>query len=809
MLRRFSRPSVPPFVVALCGAVGTLLAPGETFAHDVVPPVPTFEAVPLWPNGHVEAHDVVVPVIVVVGPDGRVTEASIETSVSAEFDAAALVAARAFTYVAATQDGLPVAAKVRAVVRFKAEAGHVHSASPPARAEVPAPPSAPAEAEVVQVRGPAPPRSASEVRRGQDVIGAAPHRTASDTLNVVPGIFVTQHSGEGKAHQIFLRGFDAVHGQDLEISVGGIPVNEVSNIHGQGYADLHFVMPEVIKELQAQPGTYDPRQGDFAIAGSIRMKLGYKEPGFSTKGTLGSFGTKRLFLAFHPKDSSDETFAAFESYSTDGFGPNRAAQRGSFIGQAVHDFGGGVGVRALLSAYTGHFDSPGVLKESDITGGRVDRFATYDPKQGGDSSRTQLLVELHKDGEHDRLSIAPFVVLRSLALRQNFTGFFADTQKGGAPSLESDNTQQLHKAVMVGATASYRRGTKVFSERDSIEVGLYGRSDWITQSQRRLSDVDDRPTATLVDASVRGTNVAGYVDATLNPLPRLALRGGLRADVLAYATEDLVPAAGTTVSQERSAMGAHLGKKITADAAVVPELHALLSYGEGFRSPQARSLSNGERTPFAEAHSVEGGLRYATGQAFAGSLAVFHTRLDKDLVFDQATARNEAVPSTARSGAALELTARPTSWLTMSGSVTYTRAVFTGSDATYKEGDLLPYVPQWVARTDIVARKTLTQVWGRPLTMRVGYGLESLVRRPLPFSEFGHDVFLVDTSMGLRLREVELGLDVTNLLGADWYDGQFVYASNFGRQKAPNLVPFRHVTVGAPRSLFVTLALYL
>lgn len=795
--------------------VCALAWPTEAAAHDVTSPKLTSETFAAWPDGHPDDHDVVVPIIVVVGANGRVQEAAVEVSVDPELDAAALVAARAFIYAPATQDGQAVSAKVRAFVRFKGapiDAGHAH-----AHVHVPAtaPPAATStektpEPEAVRVQGAAPPRSASEARRGQDVIGAAPHRTASDTLNVIPGIFVTQHSGEGKAHQIFLRGFDAVHGQDLEISVGGIPVNEVSNIHGQGYADLHFVMPEIIKEIQAQPGTYDPRQGDFAVAGSIRMKLGYKEPGFTTKGTLGSFGAKRLFLAFHPKDTSDETFAAFESYSTDGFGPNRAAQRGSFVGQAVHDFGNGVGVRALLSSYAGHFDSPGVLKEADISQGRVDRYATYDPKQGGDSSRTQMLVELHRDGEGDRLSIAPFVMLRSLSLRQNFTGFFNDTQQGGTPSLESDNSQQLQRNVMVGATASYRRTIRLLSPRDSVELGLYGRNDWITQSQRRLSDVDDRPTATLVDATVRGTNVAGYLDATLNAFKRLAIRGGIRADVLSYGTEDRVPSkAGTDASQERSAMGAHLGKKVTVDGAVLPQLHVLASYGDGFRSPQARSLSNGERTPFAQVHSVEGGVRYAEGKFFSGSLAVFHTRLDKDLVFDQGTARNEAVPSTARSGAALELVTKPAEWLTMSSSATFTRAVFTNSDATYKEGDLLPYVPQWVIRGDIVARKELTQLWGRPLVGRIGYGIESLVRRPLPYGEFGNDVFLLDMAMGLRLREVELGVDFTNLLGADWYDGQFVYASNFGRSKTPNLVPFRHVTVGAPRSVFATIAIYL
>jgi outer membrane cobalamin receptor len=143
------------------------------------------------------------------------------------------------------------------------------------------------------VEGERPPRTASEVTRKRDVLRASPHRTASDLLLVVPGVFITQHSGQGKAHQIFLRGFDAVHGQDIEIWAGGAPVNEVSNVHGQGYADLHFLMPEVVKQIRSTPGTYDPRQGDFAVAGSLRFDLGYDEPGASASATLGSRPTPR------------------------------------------------------------------------------------------------------------------------------------------------------------------------------------------------------------------------------------------------------------------------------------------------------------------------------------------------------------------------------------------------------------------------------------------------------------------------------------------------------------------------------------
>src|SRR5688500_325769 len=212
----------------------------------------------------------------------------------------------------------------------------------------------------VRVQGTRRAGSASETTVERDVIRAAPHKSASDALAVVPGVTVTQHSGQGKAHQIFFRGFDAEHGQDVEIWVAGAPVNEVSNIHGQGYADLHFVMPEVIDRIESLPGTYDVRQGDFAVAGTMRFRLGYDEPGFTASGTAGMWGERRLFFAYAPPSGDGETFAAVEAQASSGFGESRAARRVSAVGQLALDVGDVARLRLMTSFYAARFDSAGV-----------------------------------------------------------------------------------------------------------------------------------------------------------------------------------------------------------------------------------------------------------------------------------------------------------------------------------------------------------------------------------------------------------------------------------------------------------------
>jgi TonB family protein len=774
-----------------------------------------------WPTGHAEANDRVVSVSVTIDTQGSVEAVQIADAAGEPLASAALEAARAFRFTPARDARGPRRARIRALVRFVGT-GALGPALSNVAPVVPAAPTdgAPATPPLVPAApmagAPAPPpiqvsvwaapapRSASESLIERRVLRAAPHRDASELLLTVPGVFVSQHGGEGKAHQIFFRGFDAVHGQDVEIWAGGAPVNEVSNLHGQGYADLHFLIPELVSQIQSTPGVYAPEQGDFAVAGTLRFSLGNEEPGVTAKASLGSFGRRRYFMAYRPTTAPPETFAAFELESTDGFGPSRAARHGSAIAQVQRELGP-LSARLMASTYAGRFDSAGVLRLADIESGRVDRLATYDGQQGGYSSRTQLVLELgdyaqsQTEQTPERWSLSPYLVLRTLRLRSNFTGFLT--------SPEGDSTQQLNQTTTLGANAWYRRSFRLFSERDSLQAGVSLRSDSIRQSQHRLSLLNDRVTDDAetpgIDARVQATDAAGYLELGLHPLPRLTLRAALRADALSYMTEDDAGAAG----QARSALGGQLSRRGSADFVVLPGLHALLSYGEGFRSPQARSLGDGETTPFTRVVSLEAGLRYRHAEQLSSSLAFFHTRLSDDLVFDPTRARNELVPATRRLGAALNALFEPTEELLASVSLTYSHARFDGSLGPYVRGDLLPYVPQVVARLDAAFSPSFGSVLSLgTLRSHFGVGGTYLGRRPLPFAELGHDALVFDARAALRLGPIETAIDVFNVLDSRWYDGEFVYPSAF--EGAASLVPERHVTVGAPRSFFWSLTLF-
>lgn len=648
----------------------------------------------------------------------------------------------------------------------------------------------------VTVVAPAPPRSASQSVRDREALATAPHKSADDVLVVVPGLFVTHHGGEGKASQMFFRGFDAVHGQDVEVTAGGIPVNDVSNIHGQGYADLNFIPAELVQQIKAQPGAYDPRQGDFAVAGSLQLSLGYTEPGVTAKAAVGSFASQRQFLAYRPPEAEAGTFAAFEHYRTDGFGPARAAQRASFVTQSVWTLPHDLRLRVLGSSYAARFSSAGVLSLADVKSEAVDRFATYDDSQGGASSRSQALVELLQDTQGQHCGLTAYVVTRGMRLRQNFTGFLFD------PS--GDLQQQTNDAVTAGSHAFLRKRVHALAANDTIELGFFTRSDWITQSQSRLSSIDVRVSGDDVEAVVRATNVAAYLDAAVHPHPRVTWRGGLRLNALAFTAADR---GGASANPSRSAQGIAVNPKATMDVRAWNDSHVVLSYGEGFRSPQARSLADGENTPFAKVRSGELGLR-SHGTWGNASAAGFVTRLSEDLVFDPQTTRNEPVPPSQRLGMALDFTWQHFSWLAATASGTFAQARFTASDAQFGKGDLLPYVPQWVARADLLFKRQAI-IGGHPLFMELGTGWSLLAGRPLPYQERGHSIFLVDSALRLRYRAVAAGLSAWNLLNSDWYDGEFAFAARWQQSGPTSVLPERFVTVGNPRTLLFDVSFFL
>src|SRR5262249_22032310 len=183
------------------------------------------------------------------------------------------------------------------------------SASPPPSPSPPSarPPPSSSGALNVNIQGFArpSPRGLGDVRIDRELLDAAPHQQTSEMLSAAPGFFVDHEDGEGLGNDVFLRGFDLDNGSGVEMKVGEGPINIPLHIHGQGYADVNFIIPEVVQSVRVLEGSYDPRQGDSAIVGSAYFNLGVHERGYQVKATYGSFGQARIVGVVAPKEASE------------------------------------------------------------------------------------------------------------------------------------------------------------------------------------------------------------------------------------------------------------------------------------------------------------------------------------------------------------------------------------------------------------------------------------------------------------------------------------------------------------------------
>jgi TonB family protein len=841
--------------LAACVAAAATLSAGGARAQaqgDVVPPQVVHHQDAVYPvSGLKEGKHADVVLTVTVDVDGHVSKVDVFESGGADLDEAAIVAARQWTFVPALRGGKPVASRIKMPFHFAPPAPPPEVVEPPPSAEpsteptnaVPAAPAntprppglAPGTPQEVQVLGRSLPPSvgASDFNLRVGALSNVPRQNASEMLKLAPGILLTNEGGEGHAEQVFLRGFDAREGQDIEFSVGGVPINESGNLHGNGYADTHFIIPELVQQLRVVEGPFDPRQGNYAVAGSADFELGLEQRGLTGKYTLGSFGTQRMLAMWGPSGESVHTFAAAEAYKTDGYGQNRGAQRASAYAQYEGQLGGG-SYRVTGQVYTTDYHTAGVLRESDYGSGARGFYDTYDPNQGGDSFRASVAADLEKKAGDTRFGQQLFLVKRTMRLREDFTGYLLDVQepwqtihpqRGDLLDLDVDE-------LTLGGRGFARLQGKALGQTQQLEVGYFARYDQAGGSQQRMSPTTLEAYHTDTDLQSNLGDIGLYGALDLRPLRWLALRGGVRADVFTYDVNNLCayqsisspaptlpPPLDTSCMSQRD-FGVHVEPNQRADTvstAVLPRGSVLigpfahltlsLSYGQGVRSIDPIYITQDVATPFAAIQAYEGGVAYAGP---VGPLTVvarsifFDTHVDKDYVFDQTVGRNVIGVGTSRVGWVGAVRASG-DWLDESANVTLVKSTY---DDTHL---LVAYVPDVVVRSDTAVWRDLPwRVRGTPLRGALSAGITYVGQRPLPFGARSGTIFTLDANATLAWTHYQVGLSVTNLLDTRYRLTEFNYASSFNPTGPgapggpPTYVPERLFTAGAPRGIFGT-----
>jgi len=553
--------------------------------------------------------------------------------------------------------------------------------------------------------GPQPPpiTSSSEKFFTGKEVNALPFKQAGEALEIVPGLIVTQHSGDGKANQYFLRGFNLDHGSDLALYLDGMPLNMRTHGHGQGYADANFLIPELLAYVLARKGPYDAQDGDFSSAGSIYMQYKDKiDKGFYQV-TGGSFAYARALAVVPYQDfAGGSAYGAVEAQYYNG-----PWERGDNLHRinSVLRWARGTqldGAAVTFMGYANKWYSTDQIPERAVYSGLKSLWGTLDPTDGGDTTRFSLSGRWSQT-EGDHASRVEFYVMHStLDLYNNFTYYLANQNLG-------DQFRQFDRRTMVGVNAEHAIKWDSFGLPVQTRIGLQSRYDDIRLG---LQDSFRRtPYDTVRNDAVGEGSVAVWTDTTVQWSPWLRTVTGGRFDYYNASVNSLQSLLGAPVIATSEGLPAFLwtgpfnsnsknASLFSPKASIIvgpfQKTELYFNYGEGFHSTDARgavqSFSASELSDtdgfltvssiplLVKSRGAEIGWRTKYIEGLDSSMSFFWLNLDSENQFEGDSGTTTFGRPSRRYGIEFANHYRPVSWISFDGDVALVHARYRGVD---------------------------------------------------------------------------------------------------------------------------------
>ena len=619
-----------------------------------------------------------------------------------------------------------------------------------------------------------------------------PFSRSGGMLETVPGMIVTQHAGDGKANQYFLRGYNLDHGTDFAAWVVGMPVNQPTNAHGHGYTDLNFLIPELVTRVQYNKGPYFAEDGDFASVGSARISYAEQLPVSTATITAGQYGYKRALLTGAPELGAGRLVYGFEyGYSNGPWNnPEQFHKLNGVLRYTQGTQGNGLNVTAM--GYSANWNSTDQIPQRAVQTGLIDRFGAVDPSDGGQSNRYSLSGEWRQtDGAVSR-NVNVYAIKSKLALISNFT-YFLDNPVQGDQFTQSENRTTL------GATASQTWAVK-WADREVLNtVGGQVRRDRLspvalyTSQGRQVTGVTSQDEATI-------TSMAPYLSNTIKWNDWVRTVAGLRFDHQQFDVTSMLPA--NTGSRSDSLRS----PKFSVVLGPWAKTEYYMNWGRGFHSNDARGVNQTVDpktggavtpvTPLARTTGYEFGMRTQYVPAMTSTLALWQLRQNSELLFVGDAGTTEASRPSLRTGieALVQYQARP--WLAFDASAGVTRSRFTD---VAPPGNYVPNAPNAVVSAGVTVENF--NQWFGAVRWRY-FGPRSLSEDN---SVSSGATSLVNARVGYAFdKRVRLQMDVFNLFNRQDHDIDYFYASRLPGEAAAgvNDVHFHPVE---PRSVRLSL----
>jgi outer membrane receptor protein involved in Fe transport len=643
--------------------------------------------------------------------------------------------------------------------------------------------------------------------------------TPEDILRVVPGLVIAQHQGGGKADQLFLRGFDADHGTDVALYIDGVPINLPSNGHGQGFADLHFLIPEAVDRVEVTKGPYFVESGDFDTAGAINLRTRRSFGENSVSGEYGSFDTWRVLGIASPLGNNQPTWFAVELYGTNGpFQYDEGLLRYNLFLKSTLTLSPSVRLTILGTAYGSQWRSSGQIPARfvDLPADdprHLDRFGAIDPSEGGQTQRQMLLLTLEsRPTDADQILLSAYLVRYSLRLWNDFTFQLRDPVNG-------DEIEQNDQRFYGGFNALYRKRIDFGEVRTVTTLGAQARLDSMNVSlyhdkQRvRLADCFPAENGTTVpnpcdDADIVQSDLAAFAqeDIRFNRYVRVLL--GVRADLFEWNVTNKL-----AIDTSAAAANSNQGTGVYQQAIVNPKLQAVftpvpiwdiyLDAGGGFHSNDARAIvaSNGAGAlPRAWGAELGTRLSLVNGRLDVAA-ALWFLHLQSEFVFSADEGTTQAADPTNRYGLDFEARFQILSWLWADLDISLAHAVYTKDQGN---GNAVALAPTFTGQAGLSAL--------HPSGFKGRLGARWVGDRPATSEGTltAQGYFVVDVTGAYRWRFFEIALSIQNLFDAVYREAQFANTSQVRRPPYNETVPVNdiHFTPGNPLGVYATVTLF-
>jgi outer membrane receptor protein involved in Fe transport len=615
--------------------------------------------------------------------------------------------------------------------------------------------------------------SANQGARVREQILARPIYRPGDVLESVPGLIITQHSGEGKANQYFVRGFNLDHGTDLAISVDGVPVNMRTHGHGQGYSDLNFLIPELVSGLQYRKGPYYAEEGDFAAAGASSVQLVNRLDRGIAEAGLGTDGYRRALLAGSPSVAAGNLVYALELYKNDGpwTNPDDFRKVNAVLRYAEGNAQNGFNITAM--AYRGKWNSTDQIARRAVDNGEIGRWDSLDPTDGGEARRFSLSGAWRRAQGNGITEANAYVVSSKLNLFSNFTYFLNDPVNG-------DQFEQSDKRVMSGVNAKHTWGTTWAGREVENSIGFQFRNDNIISVGLFNMLARQRLSTTRQDHVVE-SSLGVYFENNLRWTDKFRTVAGARAD---FYRADVTSDNPVNSGKDSDRIGT---PKLSLIFGPWAKTEYYVNYGQGFHSNDARGTTitvdpatgdPASRVPLlVRARGYEAGARTAIVPRLQSSLALFRLDFDSELLFVGDAGTTEPSRPSRRTGFEFSNLYTPTSWLLLDADIAFSRARFTDSDPA---GNRIPGAIEGVA-TFTAAVDNLGPYYG---SVRLRYF------GPRPLTEDNSvrssSTTLVSGRVGYKFdKNLRVQLDVFNLFNRQASQIDYFYESRLRGEAAP------------------------